>query len=247
MDKIGISFILCSMLAIAMLSFVDYSASYGSNYSDNQNLSIFTSDIPQVLGGTDYGTVIKSGPYGNPNSTKKIAFVVGVHPLENESHMAMVQSIVNLNKSTNYSYYVYSINVTKNRDSYNEGRMNGQLLAYKFAVPDIIQNHYNLVVDVHSNKDDKYQKQFFVCVPKEDNKSLYFTHKLIPEIPGLVYYMPPGDDGPKSPAYVTIPIIDSGTPAVVYETNRIDPYEITLKHAADFINAVEKLQFDDLK
>lgn len=246
MDKIGISFILCSILAIAMLSFVDSSSSYGSNYSNNESLNIttFTSNIPQVLGGTDYGTVVKSGPYGNPNATKKVAFVVGVHPLENESHMAMVQSVVRLNKSTNYCYYIYNVNVTKDRDSYNEGRMNGQKLAYKFAVPDIIQNHYSLVIDVHSNKDDKYQKQFFVVVPTPDERSMHYANKIISEIPGLVYYMPPGDDGPKSPAYVTIPVINSGTPAIVYETNRTDPYEVTLKHAVDFVNAVEKLNLN---
>lgn len=246
MNKIAIFYIIFVILAVIGFSYLD-STFYTPSYTDNGNSSIdtFTSKFPQVLGGTDYGTVVKIGPFGNPNATGKIAFVVGVHPLENDSHMAMLRSIVDLNKSTNHSYYIYSVNVTKDRDSYSDGRMNGQKLAYKFAVPDIRKNHYNLVIDVHSNKDDNYLKKYFLCVPVNHDRSLYFAYKLIPEIPGIVYYMPPGDDGPKSPVYVTIPIIESGTPAIVYETDRTDSYELILKHATDFISAVERLKFDN--
>ncbi|MGZ7160551.1 MAG: hypothetical protein ACXVHR_08755 [Methanobacterium sp.] len=242
MNKKLIFYITFVIVAVLTLSVVGSVLSSSNTVNENSSIDTFSSKTPQVLGGTDYGTVVKIGPFGNPNATQKIAYVVGVHPLENDSHIAMIQSVISLNKSTNYSYYIYNVNVTKDRDSYNEGRMHGQILANKFAVPDIIRNHYSLVVDVHSNKDDNYQKQFFIVVPVEDSKSLYIAQKLIPEIPGIVYYQPPGDAGPSSPAYVTIPIINSGTPAIVYETNRTDPYEVTLKHATDFINAVEKLK-----
>lgn len=92
---------------------------------NNSNVKVFTSNIPQHLGGTDYGNVFKNGPYGNPNASQKIAFVVGVHPLEINSHSAMVQTILKLNESSTYSYYIYSINVTQDRELYNEERMNG--------------------------------------------------------------------------------------------------------------------------
>ncbi len=243
MNKTAIFYILFIIVAVITLSILD-SVLYGPNDTTNVNSSIdsFTSKVPQVLGGTDYGIVVKSGPYGNPNATQKIAIVVGVHPLEVDSHSAMIQSIINLNKSTNYSYYVYNVNVTRDRDSYNQGRIHGQILANSFAVPDITKNNYNLVVDIHSNKDDDYQKQFFLVVPIENKRSMDIAYRLIPEIPGIVYYKPPGDAGPSSPAYVTIPIINSGTPAIVYEANRTDPYEITLKHASDFVNALEKIK-----
>ena len=245
MGKTGISFIIFSVLAVIIAGFSDYSVSYDLNYSNNTNLSIntFESKIPRVLGSTDYGTVFKSGPYGNPDGTQKVAFVVGVHPLEINSHMAMVESIIRLNKSSNYSYYIYNINVTKDRDSYNEGRMNGQILANKFAVPDIIGSNYSLVVDVHSNKGGNFKEEYFLYVPESDDKSMFITHRLIANIPEIVYYTPPYEDGPKSPAYVTIPLINSGIPAVIYETYRYEPYEVTQKHASDFINAVEKLKF----
>jgi hypothetical protein len=123
--------------------------------------------------------------------------------------------------------------------------MNGQILANKFVVPDVIQNHYNLAVDVHSNRGGNFLKEYFLFVPKNDDKSMSIAHKLISEIPEIVYYIPPNEDGPKSPAYVTIPIINSGTPAIIYETYRYEPYEVTLKHANDFIQAVDKLKLNN--
>ncbi|MGZ7067008.1 MAG: hypothetical protein ACXVHT_01780, partial [Methanobacterium sp.] len=123
MNKIAIFYIVFVIVAVITLSFLD-SIFYSPNHTVSGNYSIdtFASNVPQILGGTDYGTVVKIGPFGNPNATQKIAYVVGVHPLENDSHIAMIQSVISLNKSTNYSYYIYNVNVTKDRDSYNEGR-----------------------------------------------------------------------------------------------------------------------------
>ena len=226
-----------------MVGLADYSISYGSNYQNYENLSLNSLQVkdPQVFS-TDYGKVIKRGPYGNPNGTQKIAFIVGVHPLEANSHRAVAASLLSMNKSLNSSYYIYSIDVTKDRTSYNNGRMNGQLLASQFVVPDIIKNHFNLAVDVHSNKGGNFQKENFVYVPKNETKSMSIAGNLTSEISWIVYYAPPLETGPKSPSYVTIPLINSGIPAIIYESYRYEPYYITVNHAVDFIRAVDKLK-----
>ncbi|MGF7117726.1 hypothetical protein [Methanobacterium oryzae] len=46
-----------------------------------------------VLGTNEYGKVIKEGPYGNINSPVKVAYIVGVHPLESNSHKAAIESL----------------------------------------------------------------------------------------------------------------------------------------------------------
>ena len=232
------------LIIIAILP--GYSIFYSSNYHkmDNPSLNSLKTKHTQVLGSTNYGKVIKSGPYGNSNGTQKIAFIVGVHPLESYSHRAIVTSLLSLNKSLNSSYYVYSIDVTKDRTSYNNGRMNGQLLAWEFVVPDIAQNNFNLAVDVHSNRGGNFQKENFVYVPKNETKSMFDANNLINEIPWIVYYVPPEEPGPKSPSYVTIPLINSGTPAVIYESYRYEPYYVTVNHAVDFIQAVDKLKLN---
>lgn len=201
---------------------------------------------PQVLGSTSKGTVTKTGPYGNPNSTRKIAVIVGVHPLEANAHRAVVESILNHSSSLNSSYYIYSIGVTEAAGDYGEGRINGQQLASKYAVPDIKKNHFQLVIDVHSNrgKDTGYKENRFLSVPMKSGKSKLIVSKIIKEIPWLVYYIPPNEKGPKSPKYVTIPLINSKIPAIVYETYTYEPYGTTLEHANEFIKTVDSIKLN---
>ncbi|MGB9936399.1 MAG: hypothetical protein ACPK7O_01635 [Methanobacterium sp.] len=240
MNKINYLF-LC---VIALITLAGSSTSYGQqdNLSDALNInSIKLSDM-ESLGSTEYGNVIKSGPYGNPYGTQKIAFIVGVHPLEENSHRAITASLLSLNKSLNSSYYIYSIHVSKDRDSYNNGRMNGQLLAKNFVVPDIQKNYFNLVIDVHSNRGGNFKNEIFVFVPQNEPESIKDANNIIAQIPWLVYYVPPSEEGPKSPAYVTIPLIESGNPALIYETYRYEPFDVTVKRAVDFIKGVDKLK-----
>jgi len=162
---------------------------------------------------------------------------VGVHPLESNSHRAAVESIKSCQKSLNYCYYIYRITVTKDAHNYDKGRMNGQLLANKFAVKHIINQNYNLALDIHSNQGN-YSEKWFVFTSLEDRKSKSVTLKIKDKLPGFVYYNPPSQTSPK---YVTIPLINAGTPSVVYETYLHEPYEATGRHANNFINAVDNI------
>ncbi len=238
---------LLSLVAVAVLLCVlIVNQQYAQD--NEQNIEIKTHQILeiQVLGSTDKGTVTKTGPYGNSNSTQKIAVVVGVHPLEANAHRAMVESILNNSKSLKSSYYIYSIDVTKNTGDYKKGRINGQQLARKYAVPDITKNHFKLAIDVHSNRgiNTGYKENRFLSVPVKSNKSKLIASNIIKKIPWLVYYIPPSGKGPKSPRYVTIPLIHSKIPSIVYETYTYEPYETTLEHANEFIGAVDNIKLN---
>lgn len=206
--------------------------------SNNSNKSSNASSEPKNLGSTDYGRVTVEGPFGNSNSTVKIAVIVGVHPLESSSHKAMVGSIKSSDKSLNYCYYIYRVTVTQNAGDYDKGRMNGQLLANKFVVPHVIRGNYNLALDIHSNRGN-YKEKWFVFAPLEDGRSKSIALKLKERLPGFVYYNPPSQTSPK---YVTIPIINGGTPAVVYETYIYESYGDTLRYAKAYLSAVENLK-----
>jgi hypothetical protein len=67
--------------------------------------------------------------------------------------------------------------------------MNGQLLAYKYVVPDIINNSYQLAVDVHSSN-GSYSVSRFVFAPSYENKSIAIAKEMIDKIPWLYYYYP---------------------------------------------------------
>ena len=230
----------------ALLCLVVINQQYAQD--NKQNMEIKTPQVlePQILGSNSKGTVTKSGPYGNPNSTRKIAIIVGVHPLEANSHRAIVESILNNSNSLNSSYYIYSIDVTESTGNYKKGRINGQLLASKYAVPDIRKNHFKLVIDVHSNrgKDTGYKENRFLSVPAKSDKSKSIASKIIAEILWLVYYIPPNEKGPKSPKYVTIPLLNSKIPSIVYETYMYEPYGTTLEHANEFIKTVDSIKLN---
>lgn len=232
------------ILVTAVLIIFIVSAAFSFYFFSNQNTSAnnvnyaSTGSVEKVLGANDLGKVSVEGPYGNPNSSVKIAFITGVHPLESNSHKAMIEQVKSQDRSLNYCYYIYKINVTKDPDNYDKGRMNGQLLANQFVVPDIIKQNYTLVADIHSN-DGNYKEKWFVFAPDEDKNSRSFALKIVNNVSGLVYYNPPSQTSPK---YVTIPVIESGIPAIVYETYRYDSYNLTKEHEGVFLDAVDHMK-----
>ncbi len=206
--------------------------------SHSYSKKTYSSSI-ELLGNTSYGAVIKEGPYGNVYSSVKIAYIVGVHPLESNAHKAVVESIKTNDKSLKYCYYIYRVIVTKDADDYEEGRMNGQLLAYNYVVPDIKNKKFQLAVDIHSNGGN-YQEKRFVFTPVGGNRGESIALNIKDRISWLVYYIPPSQT---SPPYVTIPLITAGIPAILYETYMYEPYEITKKHADEFVLTVDSIDF----
>jgi hypothetical protein len=231
--------IVIAMGTVTSLNAFNYN--YNGSINDNSTQVVTNNTMPTVkfLGERDYGFVVRYGPYGNTNSPVKVAYVVGVHPMEVQAHQAMMTEITS-DKSLKHCYYIYQITVTKNRDDYTQGRINGQQLALDYAVPDIKKGKYSMVVDVHSTKGD-YPETRFISVPADDARSLLLAHLIVQKIPWLVFYVPPFDGGPTSGPYVTIPIIQSGTPAMVYETYTYASFNETLEHATEFARVVDGL------
>ena len=215
----------------------DFNGSFTSNSTSIESDDSIST--VKFLGERDYGFVVRYGPYGNLNSPVQVAYVVGVHPQEVQAHQVM-KTVISSEKSLKYCYYVYEITVTKNRDDYTQGRINGQQLAFDYAVPDIKKINFDLAIDVHSTKGD-YPETRFISVPSDDSRSLYLAHLIVSKISWLVFYVPPFDGGPTSGPYVTIPIIKSGTPAMVYETYTYASFNETLEHAKEFANVVDNL------
>jgi len=201
-----------------------------------------TSTVPVfssvVLGENEYGTVTREGPYGNASSPNRIAYIVGVHPLEYQSHNALVESLENQDKSLKNCYYIYKVNVTSDADEYDQGRANGQQLANNYAVPYVKNSSIDLVVDVHSNEGN-YQEKWFLFVPGQSEKAESIAYTIKNETNWLTVYSPPN---PTSPAYVTIPLIQAGVPAIIYETYTYESVEQTQKHAGEIVSIIDQLK-----
>lgn len=227
------------LLCVIAVSFLNIDKIFIKGQVSN-NTSLKIPVTVDVLGSTDYGYVERGGPYGNQSSPIKVVYIVGVHPLESNAHKALINAVLTNESSLKYCYYIYNVTVTKDAEDYDKGRINGQNLFYKYALPDIIAKNVSLVVDVHSNR-GYYQEIRFVDVPVDDSLSKSYAFEMVNKTSWLTYYVPPAESGPTSGPYVSIPLIESGTPTMVYETYMYEPYELTSAHAEEFVKNLDKL------
>lgn len=187
------------------------------------------------LGTTDYGYVTKN-VYGNPDSYETIVVVTGMHPLESGSHKAMISKLKNTPQNSNKRYINYNINVTK--DPYDQGRMNGQLLAQKFIVPDVDYNPL-LVMDIHENKwkDSGYKYGRFLYL-KPIDITHYYADSIMTKISFLAKYTPPK---PTSPSYMAIPLANKGMPVIIYENYNYDDQKTKNTHMNLLVNTLDEI------
>ncbi|MGL6299082.1 MAG: hypothetical protein ACRC1M_07945 [Methanobacteriaceae archaeon] len=197
-----------------------------------------------TLGENELGKVSIEGPYGNPDSPNKIAVIAGVHPLESNSHNSLLKHLRQYSNSLNSSYYVYIINVTKDQDDFDKGRMNGQLLAKEYAVPDITSKNYTFSVDFHAHR-GVYEEKNFIIAPLNDIKSAKIGKEIIKNITGMkiLNFTPATDGKPTSPDYVSIPILKNGTPSLIYETYINESETVTDNFMSKFLMNLDNTKF----
>ena len=247
MKKIKILTIFVVLFIIAGI-FMVQDPFFSKNASDNSNSNPSnqsnTSFQTTTLGTDELGSVTLEGPYGNPDSPNKIAIIVGVHPFEFKSHNSFIKYLKQYNNSLNNSYYLYIVNVAQDRDDFDKSRMNGQLLAQKFAAPDITSKHYNFCVDVHGHR-NQYALNNAIVAPLNDEESLKIAKEISKKTTGvgILNYVPASDGHPTSPDYVSIPILKSGTPTIIYETSIYQSPDIIDKYMEEFLLGLDSVRF----
>lgn len=196
----------------------------------------------ELLGENDLGSVHIHGPTGNTDSKVKIAYLIGMHPLESKSHRALFEKLIS-KKDLNYCYYIYNIKVN-DVESESEGRDEGQLLAQEFVAPHIIDEKYDLFLDIHSNRGSKgpgdYKITNFVFAPGFDEKSSRFMNIILEDIDEIVYYAP---EFRSSPPFITEPTSKAGIATIVYECYSYEPMEVSYSLAEKLVNCVDNIEF----
>ena len=192
-----------------------------------------------ILGSTSYGYVEKE-VYGNQSSNQTVVIIVGVHPMESGMHTAVFNALTSKSSNLSKRYVIYRVHVTKDASDYSKGRMNGQLLAQKFVVPDVSSENPMLVVDVHEDhyKSSGYAYCRFLYPISSDDKTLSYAKKITGAMSFLTIYSPPN---PTSTQYVTVPIANKGIPTLIYETYAYDSVTKKASDASAFINALDRL------
>ncbi len=200
---------------------------------------INVSSAGTFLGSTKNGWVEKE-VYGNPSASHTIVIITGVHPREHQFHTAIRSALISKSSKLSKKYVLYRVHVTKNAFNYNKGRMNGQILAYKYVVPDVKKIRPKFVVDIH--EDNWRASGYKYCRFLDPISKTYITKVYIKKIrqkmPFLKMYSAPGGTSPK---YVTKPIAKKWISTVVYETYKKDPYSRKLSDANMFISALDTL------
>ena len=196
----------------------------------------------ELLGENELGSVHIHGPFGNSASDVKIAYVIGMHPLESKSHRALFDKLSS-KSDLNYSYCIYNIHVD-NPNTETEGRLEGQLLAKEFIKDDIINRKYDLFVDVHSNRGSNgpgdYQITNFIFAPGFDEKSTNLMNLILESVDELQYYAP---QYRTSPPFITEPTAKAGIPTIVYECYSYEPMDLTYELALKLIESIDNLSF----
>ena len=203
----------------------------------NPWVNISTSNSANVIGSTSYGYVEKK-VYGNQSSNQTIVIIVGVHPEESGMHVAVANALASKSATLSKRYVLYYVHVTQDASDYNKGRMNGQLLAQQFVVPDVPKEHPMLAVDIHENHgaDSGYAYYRFLYPISSTAITKTYANEIISAMPFLVTYTPPN---PTSTQYVTVPIANEGIPAIIYETYLSDSTAKKNSDANAFISALD--------
>ena len=194
----------------------------------------------RLIGENELGSVHIHGPFGDESSDVKIAYLIGMHPLESKSHRALFDNLT-VKDDLKYCYYIYNINVN-DKGSESEGRDEGQLLAREFVCDDIINKNYNLFLDIHSNRGSHgpgdYKITNFLFAPGFDEASSTYMDEIIENIDEIVYYAP---EFRSSPPYITEPTAKAGIPTLVYECYSYEPFSFSCDVALKLINVVDSL------
>ena len=191
----------------------------------------------------DSGTVEVIRNIGNPNG-EKVAYVVGVHPLEHLTHETLVRMLPEMS-GLNKSYDIYIINVTDDVGAYGSGydddtdpgRQNGQNLAYRYVYPEILKGNYRLAIDVHSNI-GAYEFKTFVFSPIKEGLGTEYANEVAMNCPDIASYSP---DSTTSGPYLTIPLNENGIPAFYFEEYSFAPQDDKDLHINELIWAVDGL------
>lgn len=214
------------------------------NHSENAvNVNAQSADYEVIANSSDDpGSVEVIRNIGNPDS-KRIAYVVGVHPLENLTHKTLLKLLPDQD-DLNYCYDIYVINVTEDIGHYGDGssdnslgRQNGQNLARKYVYPEIADGDYELAVDVHSNI-GAYPFKTFVFSPVKEGLSVTYAQDVAKSSKNITYYAP---DSTTSGPFLTIPLNENGVPAFYFEEYSFASQEVKDMHMLELIRGVDNL------
>jgi hypothetical protein len=231
------------ILLILIILIFSFAISY-LMFNDSNTSSFSKHEVIANNSSQDNGTVEVIKNVGNPNG-KKIAYVVGVHPLENDTHRTFLKLMPTLD-NLNYCYDIYIINVTEDVSKYGNllpddepGRQTGQDLALKYVYPKIVNGSYEMAVDVHAHGGAYGEHNTFVFSPVDGSVGESYGRNVSSGSQNISYYNP---NHTTSGPYLTVPLNENGVPAFYFEENSFISQDIKDLHMLELIKGVDNLK-----
>jgi len=190
------------------------------------------------LGSDNRGSVTKDvySHYGTP--TVRIAVITGMHPREELASNMVPQAIKLFALLNRVEIADYHVTVQDQPDNFTIGRNNGEAMVAQYAISDIIQSNYQLVIVSHDHEQG-YGEGYYIATPTHDDKSLSIGEAVHQLLSYFNFY--PGSNNVKAQAssiiVVDYPITNAGIPVLVYEMPEWHNFLESLYHTYKLIQA----------
>ena len=229
--------IIISIILILIVIGVVITLILNESQQETETLDEYTT----IIGNNSNGTVYKI-TYGNLSSNNTAIMILGVHSLENGTHIATNESIMNFTKDNTLknrfvAYYI-KLNFNDsgmNTSDYDTNRHMGELLANEYVVPDIENYDPYVVVDVHEMENYWENQKYVGIINNESNVSVQYANEIAGNLSFPVFPI----TGGTSPEWVTIPISNNRHEVILFETAQDDSMENKTQIASNLVRTVD--------
>lgn len=229
--------IIISIILILIVIGVGITLILNESQQETETLDEYTT----IIGNNSNGTVYKI-TYGNLSSNNTAIMILGVHSLENGTHIATNESIMNFTKDNTLknrfvAYYI-KLNFNDsgmNTSDYDTNRHMGELLANEYVVPDIENYDPYVVVDVHEMENYWENQKYVGIINNESNVSVQYANEIAGNLSFPVFPI----TGGTSPEWVTIPISNNRHEVILFETAQDDSMENKTQIASNLVRTVD--------
>lgn len=230
-------YIIISIILILIVIGVGITLILNESQQETETLDEYTT----IIGNNSNGTVYKI-TYGNLSSNNTAIMILGVHSLENGTHIATNESIMNFTKDNTLknrfvAYYI-KLNFNDsgmNTSDYDTNRHMGELLANEYVVPDIENYDPYVVVDVHEMENYWENQKYVGIINNESNVSVQYANEIAGNLSFPVFPI----TGGTSPEWVTIPISNNRHEVILFETAQDDSMENKTQIASNLVRTVD--------
>lgn len=229
--------IIISIILILIVIGVGITLILNESQQETETLDEYTT----IIGNNSNGTVYKI-TYGNLSSNNTAIMILGVHSLENGTHIATNESIMNFTKDNTLknrfvAYYI-KLNFNDsgmNTSDYDTNRHMGELLANEYVVQDIENYDPYVVVDVHEMENYWENQKYVGIINNESNVSVQYANEIAGNLSFPVFPI----TGGTSPEWVTIPISNNRHEVILFETAQDDSMENKTQIASNLVRTVD--------